>query len=249
MLKPADLARGGVSRAPLAAAPCRGYAGLGEVAAMTEAEWLASRAPEAMLEYLQRDGDACDRKLRLFACGCYRASSPHPAAARADAWVDTAEAFADGRTSREALGLAGRRADSALRGARCGVPLGLFFAAWATDPDLEGVTNIANPDAGHTRPPIPHALQADLLRCVFGNPFRPASLDPSCLTPTVIALAESTYDERQWPTRHLDPARLAVLADALEEAGCALADVLAHLRSAGAHVRGCFAVDLVLRRE
>jgi hypothetical protein len=39
--------------------------------------------------------------------------------------------------------------------------------------------------------------------------------------------------------------RLAVLADALEEAGCADALLLAHLRSPGPHVRGCFALDAV----
>jgi hypothetical protein len=44
---------------------------------------------------------------------------------------------------------------------------------------------------------------------------------------------------------HLDNARLAVLSDALEEAGCDDA-ILSHLRSPGPHVRGCWAVDLCL---
>jgi hypothetical protein len=39
---------------------------------------------------------------------------------------------------------------------------------------------------------------------------------------------------------------MPVLADALEEAGCADADLLAHLRSGGGHLRGCWAVDLLL---
>jgi hypothetical protein len=48
----------------------------------------------------------------------------------------------------------------------------------------------------------------------------------------------------------LDVQRLAVLADALEEAGVTDEDVLGHLRQQGAvHVRGCFAVDLVLGKE
>jgi hypothetical protein len=42
---------------------------------------------------------------------------------------------------------------------------------------------------------------------------------------------------------------LAVLADALEEAGCADAGLLGHLRSRGPHVRGCWALDLILGRE
>jgi len=36
-----------------------------------------------------------------------------------------------------------------------------------------------------------------------------------------------------------------VLADALEDAGCADADLLEHLRSPGPDVRGCWALDLV----
>ena len=39
---------------------------------------------------------------------------------------------------------------------------------------------------------------------------------------------------------------LPVLADALEEAGCTDADLLGHLRGPGPHVRGCWAVDLLL---
>lgn len=46
-----------------------------------------------------------------------------------------------------------------------------------------------------------------------------------------------------------DPARLAVMADALEEAGCRDADLLAHLRSPGPHARGCFAVDPFLHKK
>jgi hypothetical protein len=40
-----------------------------------------------------------------------------------------------------------------------------------------------------------------------------------------------------------------VLADALEEAGCGSADLLSHLRAPGPHVRGCWAVDLLLGKE
>ena len=42
----------------------------------------------------------------------------------------------------------------------------------------------------------------------------------------------------------LDPDRLSVLADALEEAG-AEGELVAHLRGSGPHVRGCWAIDLV----
>ena len=51
------------------------------------------------------------------------------------------------------------------------------------------------------------------------------------------------------PTAHLDPDRVAVLADALEEAGCTEDGLLGHLRGPGPHVRGCWALDLVLGKE
>jgi hypothetical protein len=41
----------------------------------------------------------------------------------------------------------------------------------------------------------------------------------------------------------------AILADALEEAGCTDSEILGHLRGLGPHTRGCFAVDLILRKE
>ena len=59
-------------------------------------------------------------------------------------------------------------------------------------------------------------------------------------------LAEDAYEERELPAGTLDVTRLAVLADALEDAGCDQADLLAHLRGPGSHVRGCWAVDLLL---
>jgi hypothetical protein len=65
----------------------------------------------------------------------------------------------------------------------------------------------------------------------------------------VVALAQAAYDEREQPSGRLDVARLAVLADALEDAGCDQPDLLGHLRGPGPHVRGCWAVDLLLGKE
>jgi hypothetical protein len=91
--------------------------------------------------------------------------------------------------------------------------------------------------------------QVNLLRCVFGNPFRPIALNPSWLTPTVTPLAQAAYEHRTLPSGTLTPDRLAVLADALEDAGCTDADILSHLRGPGPHVRGCWVVDLLLGKS
>jgi hypothetical protein len=81
-----------------------------------------------------------------------------------------------------------------------------------------------------------------LLLDIFGNPFRPVPIDPAWLRwqgGTVVNLAHAIYDARQFEN-------LPVLADALEEAGCANADILAHCHSDGPHVRGCWVVDALL---
>ena len=91
--------------------------------------------------------------------------------------------------------------------------------------------------------------QARAVQCIFGNPFRPASAPAACRAPQVVALARGAYDDRLLPAGTLDLARLAVLADALEDAGCDNADLLNHCRRAGVHVRGCWAVDLLLGKS
>jgi hypothetical protein len=64
----------------------------------------------------------------------------------------------------------------------------------------------------------------------------------------IVKLAAGIYQERELPSGHLDNVRLAVLADALEEAG---ADdfLVDHLRSSGLHCRGCFVVDSLLGKS
>jgi hypothetical protein len=91
--------------------------------------------------------------------------------------------------------------------------------------------------------------QGLLLLDIFGNPFRSASIDPAWLAwggGAVRRLGENAYEERTLPAGTLDASRLAVLADALEEAGCTASGLLGHLREPGPHVRGCWAVDVLL---
>jgi hypothetical protein len=84
--------------------------------------------------------------------------------------------------------------------------------------------------------------QVKLLHDIFGNPFGSVLLDPDWLTSTVMALARQMYDTH-------DSSAMPLLADALEDAGCTDAELLGHLRSPGPHVRGCWAVDLVLGKS
>jgi hypothetical protein len=86
-------------------------------------------------------------------------------------------------------------------------------------------------------------LQCAFLRDVFGNPFRPVSVEPVWLTSTVVALTEGIYQERAFD-------RMPILADALQDAGCENEVVLAHCRDESQiHVRGCWGVDLLTGRK
>jgi hypothetical protein len=93
------------------------------------------------------------------------------------------------------------------------------------------------------------AAQADLWREILGNPSRRVSLDPAWRTRLVLSLALGAYQERVLPEGILMADRLAVLADALEDAGCHDVEVLSHLRSPGPHVRGCWVIDLILGKH
>jgi hypothetical protein len=207
---------------------------------MTEAEWLGCADLGKMLEFLQ--GKASDRKLRLFACACCRASSD--VFEQDEVWraVYMAERYADGLATRAQLQAARRRAAGDLARSLC--YLSAWPAAW------RAAVLIANLAARRGLREDKHsfgtflrrykaalrkgfARQCPLLRDIFGKPFRPASLDPAWRTPTVRKLAEAIYADRAFN-------RLPILADALEEAGCDDAEVLAHCRSGGEHVRGCW---------
>ena len=86
---------------------------------------------------------------------------------------------------------------------------------------------------------------AELVREVFGPSIRSPVVEPSWLRwndGTVPKLAKVVYADRAFN-------RLPLLADALEDAGCTYAGLLGHLRGPGPHVRGCWALDLLLGRD
>ena len=208
---------------------------------MTEAEWLACADPQKMLAFLR--GKASERKLRLFAVACCRRSWPLLTDARSRKAVEVAERYADGIVNERGLRFAFSCAADAFA-----------YAASAHTADAQaaaGAANAAHPEAGYyARYVTPRKEHPGPLRDLFGPlPFRPVTVSPGWQTPQVVAQAQAAYDERELPAGTLDPTRLAVLADALEEAGCTDQTVLEHLRGAGPHVRGCWAVDLLLGKE
>jgi hypothetical protein len=238
---------------------------------MTEAEWLVCNNPKAMRAFFVDQGKASERKLRLFACACCRRVWKELEDERSRRAVIVAERYADDLATAEELETASQaawavwgtdreRASSRRRmldglggplpysaaAYNVALPLGWWGAAPAFVAPYEIILE-ATPDGE-----AEGTGQCVILRDVFGNPFRPVAVDPAWLTwndGTVRRLAEAAYEERVLPDGTLDAARLAVLADALEEAGCGDAELLGHLRGPGPHYAGCWAVDLLSGRE
>jgi hypothetical protein len=232
-------------------------------ASMTEAEWLACDNPSETLDFLR--GKASDRKLRLFAVACCRRvwhmhtndAIPHA--------VEVSERFAEGTAGslerREAAlatrQLLERHGDCntasyfATNAAAVCTGLPAQRAASAACVKVQNAVSFAaNLPVGCPDPWKPRREEEEVhsafVRCIFGNPFRPVTLNVAWQTPTILALAAAAYENRIMPAGTLEPDRLAVLADALEETGCDSADIINHLRSPGPHVRGCWVVDLLL---
>jgi hypothetical protein len=225
---------------------------------MTEAEWNACCEPQTMLDFVGESGRATARKLRLFACACCRQVWHLMVDERSRGAVAAAEAVADrpARRAKQAAARAG--AQEACRAAAYAhahrtpaapAARAAYHAATTSRHAVYHAAAGAAEAAMYAGQEIDPAEQAALLRDIIGNPFRPAALDPAWLTRDVVALAQAAYAHRDLPSGHLDPQRLAVLADALEDAGCEDAELLGHLRGEGPHWRGCWALDAVMGKS
>src|SRR5262245_18119490 len=256
---------------------------------MTETECLTTEDPQAMLRWLTGGATGLtdpysDRKLRLFACasarlpGAFSAGLLLPVHGRKP--IDVAERLADDdyyladqRDSESAITLAGvqgllvlleRNGEYAARewcgfAGRCAD----FLARQAAL--LRDIVGNPFGKPSLVVPPIEvtggyHHRKRDGLLVSIGEAGKFRHVDTAWLTPDVLSLAQTAYDERG-ERGLLDPACLPILADALEEAGCPQVvevpfgtgllphPLLDHLRSPGPHVRGCWAVDLILGKE
>jgi hypothetical protein len=214
---------------------------------MTESEWVACGDTQKMLEFLRDCGKLSDRKARLFAVACCRRVWRLLGDERSWSAVEVTERYADMLAStdefRAAVAAAWDAKEDAAAYLASEEP---FLVAWKARQDVGSGT------LSETRIADEAAMQCRLLHCIGENPFHaPLPVSSSWLTwdnGTVRRLAEAAYNEHQLPAGTLDVARLSVLADALEEAGCDDAGLLGHLRSAGPHVRGCFVLDLLLQK-
>jgi hypothetical protein len=239
---------------------------------VTKAEWSKYTKPSAMLEAIH--GKLSDRKLRLFSCACLRRVCEKLPVGSFRQTIEETE-----RAAEETAGESHEAGPWWLRlhtdpvwaslligevdvygGVKSILVLAAQTHAKAPEASWLNAYTAADPiwrsdvaqkwlTAGSKEE---ESAQSSLLRDVAGIPSRRICLEPALLKwndGVVAKLALSAYEQRIMPEGTLDNNLLAILADALEEAGCTDADILGHLRGPGPHVRGCWPVDLILSKD
>jgi hypothetical protein len=202
------------------------------------------------------ESKAGQRKLRLFACGCCRLLWKYLRRPGLRDAVRTAERFAEGMAGSSELASA-RETVQALRLTRGGygpeergvrqrtaARLCLGAVAHRAFEAAFDVTTMPLPLAGYCGDEAQaEAILCNLLRCIFGNPFRSFTVERSWLRwngGTIPRIARAIYYDRAFD-------RMGILGDALEDAGCPDGDFLSHCRQPAAHhARGCWVLDALL---
>jgi hypothetical protein len=238
---------------------------------MTETEWLTYphegksriRYVASMLELL---GPRLSRRKQvLLACGSFHLAYPARLRSKVEyilPWElparEVAERFVDGGATREELTTVRAIIEKALADDPYptdlmhntlpdtgGQALNLLRLACV---ELNSLLEIPEGGMPYERPfPFYDSRrEAELVRDVFGNPFRPLpAVAPSWLLwndGTVEKLARGIYEERAFD-------RMPILADALADAGCTDESILAHCRASSPHIRGCWVIDRLLGKE
>jgi hypothetical protein len=231
---------------------------------MTESEWLESTDPDEMLAFLRATGKLSERKARLFACATVRRAWHLLTEERSRRAVEAAEGYADDLVPASELRRCHLAADKAAHeaayrnyapfsqadpaaayaatNAAGGSPLSVLQQA-ASAAYNEAFRHTWSEEVADQARSAEHREHCQLIRELFGPlPFRQLHVEASGLVPN---LAQAAYEHRQLPSGTLEPARLSILADAVDEVGGAPEELLAHLLSPQPHTRGCWAIDLL----
>src|SRR5262249_24216749 len=152
-------------------------------------------------------------------CGCCRHFCGGPPSEAVGQALATAEAYADGRLTREHLTTIEEELYPSLGGS-CVAEDHLAF--WCANP--HGYRSLREATRMATKGDV--ARHRRLMIALFGNPDEPAKFNPGWLgwnDRLIPKLAEAIYEEKGFE-------RMPVLGDALEEAGCTDEQILAHCR-------------------
>ena len=174
-----------------------------------------------------------DRKLRLVGCALCRVIWSELSALGRRA-VEVAEAYADGLAGVRSRAAYSVRLETA--GSRDSSRTPMWMPGCAVSETGWYAAELTIGCTGHANE------ECRIVRDIFGNPFRPITIDPRWLTSTVVDISNAIYDERAFD-------KMPILADALMDAGCDCEEILNHCRGDGPHVRGCWVVDLLLGKK
>jgi hypothetical protein len=231
---------------------------------MTEAEWLTFTTLDDRFQVLPDRVVQNERKCRLFAVACSRRIWRYIPDEVSKQVVEALESLADGAITWDEWesyceAYSGSEGACAANEAPDDPP---SVEGWARSVIVtcmfDGWLRLVRDTAAYCRatveadPPKRTARKrkqeedrahCDLLRDIFGNPFRAVTFAPEWRTGTAVALARQMYESR-------DFGAMPILADAFQDAGCDHEDILMHCRDQKAtHVRGCWVVDLLLGKE
>jgi hypothetical protein len=231
---------------------------------MTEAEWLSCTDPRALLEFALASG-VSDRRLRLFLLACCRRLWGNATDGATRVALACAERFVEaslGSMTKTYVKVAAGRAVI-----DCGAsdPIG-SFDVWGDDGIEAEVYSFAVASGlvsaldvlacnqavprqldwvfdAFQRAGLDLASQAELFHDIIRAPFRSLVFPSAWRTRNDSAslhIAQEIDRDQAFD-------QLPLLADALMDVGCDNDEILRHLQRPGTHVRGCWALDLVLK--
>src|SRR5262245_11756945 len=139
---------------------------------MTEAQWLVSDDPEAMLRVIgawdyEGTPRTTERKLRLFACACSRHAWRRLRSKRRRKAVEVAERFADGLAGESALD---RASSEAIRAPKTADQHPLWMPVRASERPVDLMSLLRNWQGEPCRDIEPNPPAAAFLRDIVGNP-------------------------------------------------------------------------------
>ena len=239
---------------------------------MTEIDWQTTTTGAFdQLRYIRTR--ASSRQLQLLMCAACRLILNQIPPERALPILTGLEHYAEGTVPLEAFRqaeMAAQRLERETDGDDPSTPQYLaikaFRAAVSSPLDvalrrvIENVESVAARDAGEGLGRAArgkrHGEICDLFREIIGNPFAPRTAVPTWMQPAermapgwLIRVSETARRIAVAIHRNQAYDRFPILADALEEEGCTDDELLLHLRLPGSHVRGCWALDLVLGKN
>lgn len=216
---------------------------------MTEKDWLDCTTPGDLLAWLH--GRVSDRKLRLFSCACCRLVWDQLEEKSKKA-VLVAEKYVDRQATLPELQTARAEAQSIFDEEPTAPSLAAATVAGPLDPEklilIASCTAIIDNKSPAKVAQVwleRRKLQCDFIREVIGNPFNQQEPGEEILTWAdgfVVRVANTIYWENRFD-------EMEMLAEALAQAGCQNETLMEHAKAKGSHIRGCWLLDMLLKKR